>query len=243
MSGVDRSHLRIAACGPAALRVSGISGDPEQDWRVVHHLARRLAERAEPGFVGCIPTYESVLVEFDPGAVTMDGMIERVDDALGAIDPAAPFSTEPRTFHVPVLYGGEGGPDLQDVAALTGLAAEEVIRLHQEPEYTVRCLGSPGGSPMLDGPAFPVPIPRLSSPRAKVPAGVVSVAGRQATIAPAPAPGGWCVIGRTPLTLLDLGREPLVPYAPGDRIRFHRIDEAEYARLEGRLLTAGEDAA
>jgi 5-oxoprolinase (ATP-hydrolysing) subunit B len=243
MTGVDRAHVRIAACGPAAVRVGGVSGDREQDWRVVHQIARRLAARGELGLTGSIPTYEAVLVEFDPMLISIGAVTERIQDALDAIDPDAPLTTAPRTFVVPVLYGGDGGPDLDDVATLTGLDRDEVIRLHQEPEYIVRCLGSPGGSPMLDGPAFPVPVPRLSSPRASVPAGVVSVAGRQATIAPASAPGGWCVIGRTPLTLLDLTREPLVPYAPGDRIRFTPIDEAEYARLDGRVLVAEEVAA
>lgn len=238
MAGVDRAEISVSLCGPAAIRVSARSGDRERDWRVVHHLARRLAARAETGLTGSIPTYESVLVEFDPMVATAASVAERIQEALDGIDPEAPLSAAPRSFVVPVLYGGEAGPDLEEVAALTGLGTEEVIRLHLEPAYTVRCLGSPGGSPMLDGPAFPVPIPRLSSPRAHVPAGVVSVAGRQATIAPAPAPGGWMVIGRTPLTILDLAREPLVPYAPGDTLRFVRIDEDVFAALEGRPLTA-----
>ncbi|HEV7185145.1 MAG TPA: carboxyltransferase domain-containing protein [Leifsonia sp.] len=235
-------HVLIATCGPAAIRVSGVSGDREQDWRVVHQLARSLAARAESGLTGSIPTYESVLVEFDPMLVTASAVIECIQETLERIDPSAPFGTAPRVFTVPVLYGGDTGPDLDDVARLTGLDPEEVIRRHLEPQYTVRCLGSPGGSPMLDGPAFPAPIPRLSNPRASVPAGVVSVAGRQATIAPAQAPGGWRVLGRTPLVLLDITREPVVPYRPGDTILFERIDAETFVMLEGRPLEPTEPA-
>lgn len=237
MSPVSLDDVLVTACGPAAIRVSGCSGDTEQDWRVVHHLARSLAQRGSFGLTGSIPTYESVLVEFDPMLVSATAIADRIRESLDDIDPAEPLSAAPQTFTIPVLYGGEMGPDLDNVARLTGLDPEDVIRVHQESEYTVRCLGAPGGSPMLDGP-FPVPVPRLSSPRASVPAGVVSVAGRQATVAPASAPGGWSVIGRTPLTLLDLTREPLVPYFPGDSIRFTRIDEETFAALRGDLLQA-----
>jgi Allophanate hydrolase subunit 1 len=233
-------QVRIATCGPAAVRVSSSSGDRERDWRLVHQLARSLAVRGETGLIGSIPTYESVLVEFDPMLVTASAVMERIHDSLGKINPSDPLSSAPRSFTVPVLYGGDAGPDLDDVAQLTGLDPEEVIRRHLEPEYTVRCLGSPGGSPMLDGPAFPVPVPRLSSPRSNVPAGVVSVAGRQATIAPASAPGGWRILGSTPLTILDITREPVVPYIPGDTIRFERIDEETYESLKGRLLEPTE---
>jgi KipI family sensor histidine kinase inhibitor len=236
MSLVEIGDVVVAPCGPGAIRVSGVSGDQEKDWRIVHKLASLLAARAVHGLIGSIPTYESVLVEFDPTIVSASQVDTCIRDALEAINPDEPVSLTPRAFVVPVLYGGEGGPDLETVADATGLDAEAVIRLHLQPEYIVRCLGAPGGSPMLDGPAFPVAIPRLRSPRSSVPARVVSVAGRQATVAPASAPGGWCVIGRTPLTILDIRREPIVPYAPGDRIRFERIDDDEYARLLGGRL-------
>jgi KipI family sensor histidine kinase inhibitor len=235
MSPVLEREVHLAECGPAALRVSAHLENRERDWRVVHGLSRRLAERQEPGLIGSIPTYESVLVEFDPTITTVATVAEHVRLLLDAIDPDEPLEPFPRSFVVPVLYGGPWQSDLDQVAALTGLDPEEVIRRHLERTYTVRCLGAPGGSPMLDGP-LPVPVPRLASPRASVPAGAVSLAGRQATIAPATAPGGWRVIGRTPLTVLDLAREPLVPYRPGDTLRFERIDEATFDSLAGRRL-------
>jgi KipI family sensor histidine kinase inhibitor len=237
MSPVSEQDVRVAECGPCALRVSAHLGDRERDWRVVHKLSHGLAEHREPGLIGSIPTYESVLVEFDPASTTVASVAAHVHRLLDEIDPDEPLEAAPRSFVVPVLYGGPWQSDLDEVASLTGLDPDEVIRRHLEPTYTVRCLGAPGGSPMLDGPALPIPVPRLPSPRASVPAGVVSLAGRQATIAPASAPGGWRVIGRTPLTILDLAREPLVPYRPGDALRFERVDEAAFERLAGRALT------
>lgn len=170
MSPVREQDVRIAECGPAALRISARLGDRERDWRVVHGLSRRLTERQEPGLIGSIPTYESVLVEFDATATTAAAMAEHVRLLLSTIDPDEPPWPDPRSFVVPVLYGDPWQSDLDEVADLMGLDPEEVIRRHLEPAYTVRCLGAPGGSPMLDGPDFPVPVPRLASPRASVPA-------------------------------------------------------------------------
>ncbi|HKT56255.1 MAG TPA: carboxyltransferase domain-containing protein [Microbacterium sp.] len=234
-AGID-----IMPCGPAAVRVVGATGDAERDWRTVHHLARRLTELAPTGLLGCIPTYDTVLVEFDAMAVDASVMVGIVEETASQIDADAELSTQPRHFDVPVVYGGEYGPDLADVARITGLDAEEVIRLHSTPLYVVRCLGAPGGSPMLDGPAFPVPIPRLPNPRAHVPVGKVSVAGRQATITPTAAPGGWCLVGATPLVLFDIDQPSPVPYRPGDTVSFHRIGVGEYRSLEGTRLTAAE---
>lgn len=240
MSEPERGDVLIAACGPAALRVTGISGDRERDWRVVHHLTRSLSAGPPPGYIGAIPAYESVLIEFDLLATSLDHMAGAVAELLRGIDADAPLVTDPRHLCVPVLYGEEYASDLEAVAEFTGLDASDVVRLHGEPRYTVRCLGAPGGSPMLDGPAFPVPVPRLSSPRASVPIGAVSVAGRQATITPTQAPGGWYVIGRTPLRVLDLAEEPPVPYRPGDTVSFHAIGRTEFDHLDGDRLRPRE---
>ncbi|MGI6878063.1 5-oxoprolinase subunit B family protein [Microbacterium sp. gxy059] len=234
---------RIQPTGESALRVTGATGDRETDWRIAHMVARAVTTPGIEGVHTAIPTYESTLIEFDPLTTTAAAMSAIVQAVLGEIDPSQPLTRNPREFVVPVLYGGEGGPDLPDVAALTGLDEEEVVAAHLAPTYVIRCLGAPGGSPMLDGPDLPVPVPRLKSPRVHVPQGAVSLAGRQATITPAPAPGGWSLIGRTPLVVLDLDADPLVPYAPGDTLRFERIDEERFAELRGRRLEPAEAAA
>ena len=213
------------------------SGDPEQNWQLVHHVALWFTSKPESAVHCAVPTYDSLLIEFDSLQADHDGMRGQVRLAIREFaERGAP--REPRHLSVPVVYGGDFGPDLQDVAAFLGITEQDVVNLHAGKTYTIRCLGGPVGSPMTDGPAFATPIPRLDSPRASVEAGHVSVAGRQATITPARAPGGWPLLGRTPLRILDIESDELVPYRPGDRITYFAIDEGEWGRYEGQRLQA-----
>lgn len=232
------STLDIYESGDAALRVVARSGDADADWVTVHSLAGWLATAGVDGVHGAVPTYDSVLVEFDPYLTSARQVRAFVLLAMRQLDFAGTGLREPRRFDVPVVYGGSYGPDLERVAEQQGLAPAEVIARHTGKTYVIRCLGAPAGSPMMDGPDFPFPVPRLKDPRLSVPAGAVSVAGRQAVIAPAKAPGGWCVIGQTPLTVLDAAREPLVPYVPGDELRFRQIAEADFDSFAGQFLEA-----
>lgn len=228
----------ISASGNSALRVSSTLTDREAGWRLVHHLARIVDASHVPGVECVIPTYDAALIEIDPIQVSIEALREYLEHVAADLDADRPLTETPRTFDVPVLYDLEGELDLQNIANAQGLSAHDIVRLHSENPYVVRCLGAPGGSPMLDGPPFPHPVPRLASPRAHVPSGVVSVAGRQATITPAAAPGGWPLIGWTPLTVLDLEAEPFVPYEPGDLISFRPIDRDEYESLRGTRMVA-----
>lgn len=226
----------LSPSGDSSLRVVAQMADREAGWRLIHHLARHLDEARVPGVIGSIPTYDALLIELDPLDPATEGLERSIGEIVKDLDIDRPLTTQPRTFRVPVLYGGEFTADLERVASDQGLSVSQVIHLHSEPKYVVRCLGAPGGSPMLDGPALPKPVPRLSSPRAAVPQGVVSLAGRQATITPAAAPGGWALLGRTPLRILDLSAEPFVPYVPGDFVTFHPIGEQEFEALRGRRM-------
>jgi len=229
--------VAIADCGDSSLRLTATSGDPEQNWELVHHVARWFT--AKPGSaVHCVvPTYDSLLIEFDMVRADHDGVRGQVRLAVSEFaGRGAP--RESRRLSVPVVYGGAFGPDLPAVAAFLGITEQDVIDLHAGRTYTIRCLGGPVGSPMTDGPAFATPIPRLDSPRPAVAAGHVSVAGRQATIAPAQAPGGWPLLGRTPLRILDIESDELVPYRPGDRITYFAIDADEWDSYAGQRLRA-----
>lgn len=231
----------VSQSGDSALRVAcewNESSGREAAWRLVHHLARRLDAWEWPGVQGTIPTYDAVLVEFDPVVADPGALRCSIERLIVDIDPDEPLTRSPQHFDVPVLYDADETPDLLAVAEYQGLLVDDIVQLHSAPTYTVRCLGAPGGSPMLDGPDFPRPVPRLASPRARVPQGVVSVAGRQATITPAEAPGGWHLVGRTPLVLMDLSAEPFVPYSPGDTLRFYPIDRAEFMARKGEKLVA-----
>ncbi|BCW47389.1 carboxyltransferase domain-containing protein [Arthrobacter sp. StoSoilB5] len=236
MSVLTAAPTEIYESGDSALRVVAISEASEDNWLTVHRLADWLESCGAEGLHGAVPTYDSVLVEFDPILVSARQVRAFVKLGLMEITHAGGSLRAPREFNVPVVYGGEYGPDLGRVAEFQGVDPEEIIRLHTEKTYTVRCLGAPAGSPMMDGPAFPKPVPRLKDPRLSVPAGAVAVAGRQAVIAPAVAPGGWCVIGQTPLSVLNIRREPLVPYKPGDVLRFRQIHAEDFHTFAGMEL-------
>ncbi len=238
MSVLTTAPTEIYESGDSALRVVALAEASEDNWLTVHRLADWLETCGAEGLHGAVPTYDSVLVEFDPVLVSARQVRAFVKLGLLEMGRSAGNAAAPREFDVPVVYGGEYGPDLEKVAQYQGISTEEVIRLHTEKTYTVRCLGAPAGSPMMDGPAFPKPVPRLKDPRLSVPAGAVAVAGRQAVIAPAVAPGGWCVIGQTPLTVLNIRREPLVPYKPGDILRFRRIEAGDFDSYLGKELEA-----
>ncbi|KUM35841.1 carboxyltransferase domain-containing protein [Arthrobacter sp. EpRS71] len=233
MSVLAAAPTEIYESGDSALRVVAISEAGEHNWLTVHGLADWLENCGAEGLHGAVPTYDSVLVEFDPILVSARQVRAFVKLGLLELGRSAGSATAPQEFDVPVVYGGEFGPDLERVAQHQGISVDEVIRLHTEKTYTVRCLGAPAGSPMMDGPAFPKPVPRLKDPRLSVPAGAVAVAGRQAVIAPASAPGGWCVIGQTPLSVLNIRREPLVPYKPGDILRFRQIRAEDFGQYHG----------
>ncbi len=236
MSVHTAAPTEIYESGDSALRVVALAEASEDNWLTVHRLADWLESCGAEGLHGAVPTYDSVLVEFDPVLVSARQVRAFVKLGLLEMGRSAGTAAAPREFDVPVVYGGEYGPDLEKVAEQQGISTGEVIRLHTEKTYTVRCLGAPAGSPMMDGPAFPKPVPRLKDPRLSVPAGAVAVAGRQAVIAPAVAPGGWCVIGQTPLTVLNIRREPLVPYKPGDILRFRRIEAGDFDSYVGKEL-------
>ncbi|MCP2048614.1 UNVERIFIED_ORG: KipI family sensor histidine kinase inhibitor [Paenarthrobacter nicotinovorans] len=236
MSVLTVAPTEIYESGDSALRVVAISQASEDNWLTVHRLADWLESCGAEGLHGAVPTYDSVLVEFDPILVSARQVRAFVKLGLLELDHAGESVQTPREFDVPVVYGGDFGPDLELVAQYQGISTGEVIRLHTEKTYTVRCLGAPAGSPMMDGPAFPKPVPRLKDPRLSVPAGAVAVAGRQAVIAPASAPGGWCVIGQTPLSVLNIRKEPLVPYKPGDILRFRQIATEDFNGFVGMDL-------
>ena len=233
-----RPTLDIYESGDGALRVVAQSGDAEANWATVHSLAGWLATAGVEGIYGAVPTYDSVLVEFDPYLTSARQVRAFVLLGMRQLDFTGTTLRKPRRFEVPVVYGGDYGPDLERVAEHQGLDVEDVIARHTAKTYVIRCLGAPAGSPMMDGPDFPVPVPRLKDPRLSVPAGAVSVAGRQAVIAPATAPGGWCVLGQTPLSVLDVSREPLVPYVPGDELRFYQIPAEDFENFAGKFLEA-----
>jgi KipI family sensor histidine kinase inhibitor len=178
----------------------------------------RVFEAVPPGVLNLHPAFASVLIDFDPrrwSHAAVEGLVsERLATAEGARTPEA------RAVEIPVRYGGEFGPDLEDVAAHTGLAPAEVVRLHSSGCYLVYFLGFSPGFPYLGGMPPKLATPRLRAPRKRVPAGSIAIGGSQTGIYPAESPGGWRIIGRTSLRLFDPEAVPPALLRAGDSVRF-----------------------
>jgi len=185
-----------------------------EELELVHRLHAALRALDPPGVVELVPAYRTLLVVADPEqAEALDELAARLP-AL-ELPPAEAVVGDP--VEIPVSYDGE---DLPEVAALTGLDAEEVVRRHTAPEYTVAFLGFSPGFPYLVGLDPSLEVPRRDTPRTSIPAGSVGLAGGQTGIYPTASPGGWRLIGRTEATLFDPGRDPPALLAPGGRLRF-----------------------
>ena len=199
--------------------------------------AQRFAAAARavdlPGRLDVVAAYASVAVYFDPGIASLAVVTETLR-TLDAADIAP--APEPRRHELPCCY--ELNLDLARVAEHTGLNSEDVIRQHTSAEYTVYAIGFCPGFPYLGYlPPELCGVPRLPAPRLRVAPGSVGLTGRQTGVYPLERPGGWNLIGRTPLVLAD----PAAGYFPlrvGDRVRFRRIDEAEFLRMSGERLPA-----
>lgn len=185
-----------------------------EDLEMVHRLHAALRELDPPGVVELVPAYRTVLIVADPGqAEALDDLAARLPGL--ELPPAEAVAGE--TVDIPVRYDGE---DLPEVAGLTGLEPEEVVRRHTAPEYTVAFLGFSPGFPYLVGLDPALQVPRRDTPRTSIPAGSVGLAGNQTGIYPTATPGGWQLIGRTEVTLFDPARDPPALLAPGTRLRF-----------------------
>ena len=215
------SYPRIVPAGDAALTVEfGDTIAPEIHDRVLA-FTRQIPALNIPGIIEVVPTYRSATLYLDPLTVEIDPLIER----LASIASASLAGESCRGHHIeiPVLYGGEFGPDLPAVAAFANRSIEDVITLHSSQEYRCYMLGFSPGFPYLGRIPDEIAAPRLTEPRVRVPAGSVGIAGAQTGIYPQSSPGGWQLIGRTPMKLYDPGRKQPFMISPGDHVRFRPI--------------------
>ena len=180
-----------------------------------------------PGVVELVPTYRSCMIHYDPGVISYAALASRLQGLLGKLDSIAIPPSD--VLEVPVLYGGEEmGPDLAFVAQHAGISEQEVVDIHTSTEYLIYMLGFTPGFTYLGGMSDKLETPRLKQPRVKIPAGSVGIAGKQTGVYPIDSPGGWQLIGRTPVKMYDPNREtPILPKA-GQYIKFRAIDRAEY---------------
>src|SRR4029077_17121721 len=200
---------------------------------------QRLRNAAIPGVVELAPAYTRLAVFFDPVDVAKaSGTASDIFDWLAARIGAATVPkrkesrrSPPRTVEIPVCYDPEFAPDLDEVARHAQISTEQVVELHSAADYRVACIGFVPGFPFMAGLPKKIATPRRSNPRKEIPPGTVGIGGAQTGIYPLRSPGGWNLIGRTPLKLFDPSKNPPTLLQPGDRVRFRAITREEFASL------------
>jgi inhibitor of KinA len=220
--------LRVAAAGDSALLIELPPRiDPAINDRAIA-LARALERRCGSALRDVVVGYCSLTVYFDPLAVDGAWLEAEVRQEELSIE----HTPEPQAavVEVPVCYGADCGPDLADVAAFAGCSESEVIERHSAVTYRVYLLGFLPGFPYMAEVDPRIAAPRRATPRTAVPAGSVGIAGGQTGIYPSVTPGGWNIVGRTPVTLFDPGRSQPFLFQPGDRVRFRPIGRDELDR-------------
>jgi inhibitor of KinA len=219
---------RIVHAGDSALIV-------EFDERIAPEVNARAIACAEAiqaarvaGLRDIVPTYRSVAVYFDPLRTDYDALIGCLEREAASFTPAAAVERTP--VRIPVCYGGELGPDLAGVASFAHMAESDVVRLHADAIYRVFMLGFVPGFAYLGIVDERIAMPRRATPRLRVPSGSVGIAGGQTGVYSAETPGGWQLIGRTPVKPFDAERADPFLMKAGDAVEFYPIDRAEYDR-------------
>jgi inhibitor of KinA len=226
------THPQIDALGDSGVVVRfGEQIDPAIFVRV-RAFSEHLERNRFPGLIEHVPAFASVALHYDPAQASFADVSSWVEASLANLGRAPP--SEPRKIEVPVCYGGEFGSDLEFVARHAGLTTKAVVKIHAEAEYLVYMLGFAPGFPYLGGMSARIAAPRRATPRVKVPAGSVGIAGSQTGIYPLATPGGWQLIGRTPLDLFRPAHNPPTLLRAGDVVKFRPIDADEFHSLRER---------
>ena len=222
-------NVRFLPCGDQAVTVEWGSTIDERINRQVHAFARKVEALSHPAITEVVPTYRSATVHYRPEVFSY----EELKQLLLSLTQGGPEEGEELpVVEIPVCYGGEYGPDLEEVAQHCSLTPEEVIARHTAPTYRIYMLGFTPGFPYLGGMDPSIAAPRRKEPRIHIPAGSVGIAGEQTGVYPIVSPGGWQLIGRTPLRLFDPQREQPILLSAGVGIRFVPIDEETFRKME-----------
>jgi inhibitor of KinA len=194
---------------------------------LIQCICNYLEEYSFDGFAEYVPAFTTVTIFYEPVKVSYHSVQLHLEEMLAEVmaHPEKPVS---RIVDIPVVYGGNWGPDLNSVAAHARLTNDEVIRLHTEKEYLVHMIGFAPGFPYLAGLNEKIATPRREMPRAHIAPGSVGIAGKQTGIYPIATPGGWQIIGRTPARLFDVNRTEPALLRAGDRIRFVPVADIEF---------------
>lgn len=222
----------VYPCGDCAVTVQIGHTISEQVNRDVLCVLEAIRCAAIPGVLELVPSYAAVCIHYDPALLSYQAL-QSLLKQLPLDRFADTTDRQGREISIPVCYGGTYGPDLPFVAAHSGLSEEEVVRRHSSSSYLVYMLGFLPGFAYLGGMDETIACPRLEAPRTRIPAGAVGIAGGQTGIYPLASPGGWQLIGRTPLRMFRMeGEKGVFTLSSGDRVRFVPIDAATFCEME-----------
>ncbi|MBI2853962.1 MAG: 5-oxoprolinase subunit PxpB [Chloroflexi bacterium] len=199
----------------------------------VHNLKLAIQRQRVPGIIETVPAYCSLLVYFDPLQIHPDKLRQTLRRLVD--QPQESTISRPRLIEIPTAYGGDFGPDIEFIAKHNGLSVDEVIKIHTGTHYPIYMIGFMPGFPYLGGMSPSIAAPRLETPRSKIPAGSVGIAGTQTGIYPVESPGGWRLIGRTPFRIFDPSREPPSVFQAGDYLKFVSISPDEFASIQAKI--------
>ena len=229
--------MEIVSLGDSALIVRVVDEfRAEESLDAVLAALGYLKTAAIPGVIELAPAYTTIGVFFDPTQIeSADSdhspfhvLSAKIQSSLSASSFKNETKIEAPLIEIPVCYDREFGPDIDDVACVAGLAEAEVIHRHSSAAYRVNCVGFIAGFPFMSGLPSELATPRRATPRKEVPAGSVGIGGAQTGIYLRSSPGGWNLIGRTPLRLFDVQRAPPTILQAGDRVRFREISREEF---------------
>lgn len=201
--------------------------------RQIRSLMNLLDDQNHLPVIECVPAYTTLSIYYDAMKINYNEVVNQLrqlTSKLTEVDQMDCYVVE-----IPICYGGDYGPDLEDVASHSQLTNEEVISIHTSKPYLIFMLGFSPGFPYLGGMSEKIATPRLSTPRTRVPGGSVGIAGGQTGVYPMESPGGWRIIGRTPLRLYDPDAKQPILLQAGDYIRFVSIDQETFTDLENRI--------